>query len=84
MATIILERSYDPPIDAARFGEMAQRVGECLGAYRAKWVRSYLSDDGRRSVCEFEAADAEQVRASFRAAGVGFDGTWTAKVFASG
>ena len=83
MAKIILERSYEPPIDEAQFGEMAQRIGSCLGANGATWLRSYLSADGRRSVCEFEAADAEKVRASFRAAGVAFERTWPAKVFAS-
>lgn len=32
-------------------------------------------------VCEFEAADAETVRESYRLAGVEFDRVWTADVF---
>jgi hypothetical protein len=35
-----------------------------------------------RMICEFEAADAEQVRESYRSAGVSFDGVWSADMYA--
>ena len=44
-------------------------------------MRSYLSLDRKRMICEFEAADAEQVRESYRSAGVNFDGVWAADVY---
>ena len=34
-----------------------------------------------RAICEFEAADAEKVRASYRSAGVNLKKVWTAEVF---
>jgi len=43
-------------------------------------MRSYLALDRKRLICEFEAADAEQVRDSYRSAGVSFDHCWTATV----
>jgi hypothetical protein len=45
-------------------------------------MRSYLSTDRLRMVCEFEATDAESVRQSYRSAGVRFDRAWPAEVYA--
>jgi hypothetical protein len=53
----------------------------CLQAHGAKWRRSYLAKDRKRMICEFEAADAEQVRESARSAGVPFDRCWTADLY---
>ncbi|MGZ7033036.1 MAG: nickel-binding protein, partial [Thermoanaerobaculia bacterium] len=47
----------------------------------ARWMRSYLSLDRKRIICEFEAADAEKVRESYRSAGVNFERVWSADVF---
>jgi hypothetical protein len=44
-------------------------------------MRSYLSLDRKRMVCEFEAPDAEAVRASYRSAGVAFDRVWSAHLY---
>src|SRR2546423_15489435 len=60
-------------------GRLGQRLDNCLAAYGARWMRSYLSSDRVRMVCEFEAPDAEAVRTSFRSAGVAFDRVWTAE-----
>ena len=48
----------------------------------ATWMRSYLSNDRRRMVCHFEAADAEAARESYRAAGVKFERVWAANLYA--
>jgi len=78
MSIIIVETTYDTPLDDAEHARVGQRVDACLAAHGAAWVRSYLSTDRRRMVCEFEAPDAEAVRLSYRNAGVGFERAWTA------
>ncbi len=47
----------------------------------ARWMRSYITPDGRRAICEFQAPDPESVREAFRSAGQPFDRAWAAKVW---
>lgn len=84
MAHLILEREFDPPLTEEERDREAARVDPCLEAYGARWLRSYYSTDRRRIVCEFEAADAEAVRAAFRSAGLAFARVWTADVYYPG
>lgn len=81
MAILVLEQSFQRPISPDELNDAAKRVDRCLEAYGARWMRSYLSTDRKRMICEFEAADAEQVRQSYRAAEVPFDACWTADVY---
>ena len=81
MAVLVLEQSFDQPITPEELNDAASRVDRCLQAHGARWQRSYLSKDRKRMICEFEAADAEQVRESYRSAGVNFDGCWSADVY---
>jgi len=82
MAAIIVESTFAAPLTDEQHDDFAKRVDPCLEAHGARWIRSYLSTDRLRMVCEFEAADAEAVRASYRSAGVGFARAWTAEVYA--
>ncbi len=84
MARLILEKEFDPPLTEEQHNQEAQRTDPCLEAYGARWIRSYLSADRRRIVCEFEAEDADAVRSAFRSAGVAFTRVWTAEVFEPG
>ena len=81
MAHIVLEQTFEDPITSEQLNDFAKRVDKCLEAYGATWVRSYTASDRKRAICEFEAADAEKVRASYRSAGVNFERVWTAEVF---
>ena len=81
MAHIVLEQTFENPITSEQLNEFARRVDKCLEVYGATWVRSYIASDRKRAICEFEAADAEKVRASYRSAGVNFERAWTAEVF---
>jgi hypothetical protein len=81
MAVMVVEQSFDPAITPEELNAMASRVDPCLEAHGARWMRSYISSDRKRVVCEFEAADAEKVRESYRSAGVQFERVWTADVF---
>jgi hypothetical protein len=81
MAHLIVEQTFDPPLTDEEHDRAAARLDPCLAAHGARWVRSYLSLDRRRMFCEFEAADAEAVRASYRSAGFAFERVWNAELF---
>jgi hypothetical protein len=81
MAVLVLEQTFETPISPEELTDAARRVDKCLQAHGARWMRSYLSKDRKRMICEFEAPDAEQVRNSYRSAGVNFEACWTADVF---
>src|SRR5436190_17138149 len=68
MAHLIVEQTFDVPLTDDEHGHLGQQLDKCLEAYGARWMRSYLSTDRRRMVCEFDAADAEAVRTSYRSA----------------
>jgi hypothetical protein len=81
MANMVVEQTFEKPITPEEMNAMAKRVDPCLEAHGATWVRSYISSDRKRVICEFEAADAEKVRESYRSAGVQFERVWSAEVF---
>src|SRR5437773_12358928 len=83
MARVIIEQVFDTAISDDEYGKLSKRVDPCLEAHDAAWRRSYISNDRRRVTCEFEAADAEAVRQSFRLADVKFERAWVAEVFAA-
>ena len=83
MAHMILEQNFTAPYtdeDHIRDGKV---LDPCLEAHGATWVRSYLSVDRMRMVCEFTAPDAEAVRESYRNAGLTFDRVWVAETYAA-
>jgi hypothetical protein len=81
MDVLVLEQSFETPITPEELNAAAKSLDSCLEAHGARWMRSYLSKDRKRMICEFEAPDAEQVRASYRSAGIDFDNCWTADVY---
>jgi hypothetical protein len=84
MARLILEKDFDPPLTEELHDRESRQVDPCLEAYGARWIRSILSSDRRRMLCEFEAPDAEAVRAAFHSAKVPFARVWSASVFEPG
>jgi hypothetical protein len=81
MARLVLEQTFETAITDQELSDASKRMDRCLEAHGARWLRSYLSKDRKRMICEFEAADAEQVRESARSAGVPFDRCWSADVY---
>jgi hypothetical protein len=78
MPRFIVERSFDPPLTPEELSAIEARMGPCLELYRVHWLRSYWSEDRRRMVCEYEAADAASVRDLQREAEAKFDRVWPA------
>lgn len=83
MARIVVETTYDPPVTDQVWDELNQKAMPCLEARQIRWIRSLVSQDRRRSVCELDAVDAETVRDAYRRASVPFDRIWTAEILAA-
>lgn len=79
MAIIICERSFSTALSIGDFGGAGAVLQPCLDVRGIRWLGSSLAADGRRSVCKFEAADAESVREANRAAGLPFERVWAAQ-----
>lgn len=82
MASIVVERRFDPALTDADLEHMSQRVGLCLDERDARWIRSYFAASRQRMICLFEAPDAESVRQAFRVAGLPFESVWRGEVVA--
>jgi hypothetical protein len=78
VAVIMVDERFDPPIDLEHGSPVADKVGPCLPVYDVQWLSSYISTDGTRCVCVYEADSAETVRRVYRTAGVPFESVWTA------
>jgi Protein of unknown function (DUF4242) len=81
MPNVIVERTFTTPLTDEEHGRSGKKLDACLEIHGARWLRSYLSSDRLRMVCEFEGGDAESVREAHRSAGAPFDRVWTAEVY---
>jgi hypothetical protein len=81
MASIIVEYAFAHPMSDEDLGKAAKRLDSCLEIRNGAWVRSSLSGDRKRMICEFDAPDAESVREALRASGQEFERVWPAQVF---
>jgi hypothetical protein len=84
MPRIMVERSFDVPFTQDDFDAVSQRIGGCLDLYGVRWIRSHVSTDRRRMVCEYEAADAQSVRDVQNTAQASFERVWPADVIEPG
>ena len=81
MAIIICERAFPKPVTPDDFRGAGGVLQPCLDVRGIRWICSNLTRDGLRSVCKFEAADAEAVREANREAGLPFEKVWAAIEF---
>lgn len=83
MALVMVESEYNPPVDLDKYPDPDEVLVGCMQVRQIRWLRSFLSADGSRSVCCFEAVDAETVREAFRRANTPFVRVWSAREFSS-
>jgi hypothetical protein len=83
MKKVIVERTLTKPITAAGLMEARAVALECFEFYRVRHVRSLISLDGLRVICEYEAVDAESVRLATRKIDLPVDRVWSAEEFVS-
>jgi hypothetical protein len=80
MPRVIVERSFETPLTQQELDAVEARMAPCLDLYNVRWIRSYWSDDRRRMICEYDAADVASVRNVQREAAAKFDRAWAADV----
>jgi hypothetical protein len=73
---VVVERSFAAPVRFEDIAAAERAKSWCLETHRVHPTHSYLSLDGRRMLCFYEAPDAEAVRASQREADMPVDGVW--------
>lgn len=83
MERVIVETVFAEPITLEAIEAAIQSGQPCLVAHRVRHLRSYVSLDGLRSVCEYEAPDAESLRQVSQRLGRTYERIWTARVFSS-
>jgi len=76
MTRVLVEKHFDPPLTAEQWERDLQIGLPCHRAHDVRWVRSMLSRDRAKIICEFEAPDAETVRTSFRKSGLPYVRIW--------
>lgn len=80
MARVVLERTFDPATGKEELDRAASELERCLETRDIRPIRSVVSADFSRAYCEFDAPDADTLRAALRQAGIRFKRVWTASV----
>jgi hypothetical protein len=80
MSRIIVERTFPGPIADADLVAFAARQQDCLGIYGVTYLRSLLSQDRQRMMCEYDAPDVESVRRVQMQAEGPYDRVWAATI----
>lgn len=80
MQRFIVERTFSPPMSDQALDEVSARMAPCLELHDVRWIRTHLSGDRQRMVCEYEARDAESVRTVQHEAQATFDRVWAASL----
>ncbi|VEP18073.1 conserved hypothetical protein [Hyella patelloides LEGE 07179] len=80
MVHVVIEATYNPPLNDETMEALEKKITPCLKARNLIWIRSLISRDGRRSVCEYKAADTETVREVYRQIGINVKSAWVAEI----
>jgi hypothetical protein len=81
---LIVESNYDPPLTDEGLIALYERMTPCLDVRGIHKLRSWVSDDRRRILCEYRAADAESVREAYRSGSADYSNMWKATLFETG
>jgi hypothetical protein len=81
MPYLIVEYTYDPPLTDEALNAASAALNPCLEVRGIRRLRTYLSADRRRGLCEFVAPDAETVREAFHTARVKYERVWPADLY---
>ena len=80
MEIVVVERVFAEPVPAEALQARLSSHEGCHTAHRVRFLRTLLSADGLRAICEYEAPDAEAVRAVNRQLDAPYERIWTARV----
>jgi len=76
---VIVERALDPALDEAGIRAAAEDDA-CRSQWGCRLLGTYLSTDGRRCLCLYDAPDAESVRQVQKLGTLSFERAWTSAV----
>lgn len=73
---VVVERSFAVPVRFEDIAAIGLAKPWCFETHRVHHTHSFLSRDGKRMLCFYEAPDAEAVRAAQREASMTADAVW--------
>jgi hypothetical protein len=78
---VVVERSFESAVTLQDLRLLDESSRWCKETYGVRLLHSYMSADGLRVICVYEAPDAEAVRTANRQAGAPFDQVWKAAIY---
>jgi hypothetical protein len=84
MTDLFYLRPMDPPVNPEDLQAMFQYAAGCFNLHHVDWKHSFLSTDGRRMLCWYQAPDAESARLALRELGSNMHAVWAGKVTGEG
>lgn len=81
MEHVIVERTMVEPITIEQLHASSCSAKGCFELFRVSHLRSTISADGLRVICEFTAPDAEAVRRAQLKANLPYERIYTANVY---
>jgi Protein of unknown function (DUF4242) len=76
----VLESTYPNGLSDEQCHHERQHLLPCYAEHGIEWIRSYVSLDRTRVICELNAPDAEVLREANRKFGFPFDRVWSAQL----
>jgi len=80
MSYVVVERSFETPVDLPAISAQEKAFGWCLETHRVRFLLTYVAADRSRMLCIYDAPDAEAMRATQREAAMPFDRIWAAQL----
>lgn len=77
----VQEGTYPTGFTDEQCNQERQHLLPCYAEYGVEWIRSYVSLDRTRVICELNAPDAEVIRYAHRKFGFSLDRVWSAQIF---
>jgi len=81
MPYLIVESSYEIPVDDQMLASGMSALRPCLQVRGIRRLRSWLSEDRRRGLCEYEAADTQSLREAYAEADIRCQCIWVGSLF---
>ena len=68
MSLFLVERNFEEKIDQS--SDTKQQINEITNEIGAEWLSTFLSVDGKRAYCLYEAQDTDQLREHSKVVGI--------------
>ncbi len=67
---VAAEVHYDPPLTEETSQQFSGKLHQCLAVRNQKWLGTFLTPDGRMSICQFAGTDVDAIREAYETAGI--------------